>query len=389
VKTIPPDMVHAHNLDGNAERAALINREILQLCVLLLVAVATFFLTRAVAASNRDMSLRDAAEWYRRGQQALQAGRFDEALEAFRRATVRNRTERTYVLALARTLAQHHDDDAARSVLLTLRESAPEDAEVNLELARVAARHDVAEALRFYHHALYAPWPVELAEERRRVRFELIRFLLAHNESGRALSELLAVTTDLRDEPAALVRAAQLFAETGDHLRAVEQFDRALRLAPDNGTALAGAGHSAFQLGKYALARNYLRRAPAGLKDVDAERTLVELVLSNDPLANRLGSAERLRRLLSDLHYARQRLATCLAGRAADQITDDERAFQHEAEALNSRLKPRSTPDQDTIEAGVDLVTRIEGHVVQACGRPTPFDRALVLIGRQYGFDQR
>ncbi len=387
VKTIPPDVVHEHSLD--AEHAALINREILQLCVLLLIAVATFFLTRAVAASNRDMSLRDAAEWYRRGQEALQAGRLDDALEAFRRATVRNRTEKTYALALARTLAQHHDDDSARSVLMTLRDSSPEDPEINLDLARVAARHDVTEAVRFYHNALYAPWPVELTEERQRVRFELIRFLLANNQSGRAMSELLAVTSDLRDEPAARLRVAQLFAETGDHLRALEQFDQALRLAPHNGAALAGAGHSAFQLGKYALARNYLRRAPAALKDVDTERTIVELVLSNDPLANRIGAPERLRRLTSGLDHARKRLSTCIAGRADGQITNDEHAFRHEVEAFARRLKPRSIPDQDTIEAGVDLVARIEGHVVDTCGRPTPLDRALVLIGRQYGFDQR
>src|SRR5919197_3835609 len=145
VKTIPPDVVHVEKLEGTAERAALIYREILQLGFLGLIAVATFFLTRAVAASNRDMFLRDAAEWYRRGQQALQVGRLDDALEAFRRATVRNRTEKTYALALARTLALHHDDEAARSVLMTLKEATPEDAEINLDLARVAARHDVNE----------------------------------------------------------------------------------------------------------------------------------------------------------------------------------------------------------------------------------------------------
>ena len=45
---------------------------------------------------------------------------------------------------------------------MTLRESEPEDREINLQLARLAAsRQDVTEALRFYHNALYAPWPNE------------------------------------------------------------------------------------------------------------------------------------------------------------------------------------------------------------------------------------
>lgn len=376
----------SHTLDSTA---ALVHREFLQLGILIVIAIAAFFLTRAVAASNRDMSLQDAAEWYRRGQQALDAGRVDDAVEAFRRATARSRTDKNYLLALARALTLDHDDEEARSVLLTLRESAPEDAEINLELARlVADRQDVTEALRFYHNALYAPWPAELTDARRRVRVELIRFLLAHNQSGRALSELLAVSTDLPDQAAAHLQVAQLFAQAGDQNHALDQFQRALRLSPDHGMALAGAGQSAFQLGRYALARTYLRRAPADQDNVTT-REVVERVLSSDPLANRIGSTERRRRLISDLNYARQRLATCFAGRAGGQTTDDELALQHEADAFKARLPPSAALDQDTIEGGVDLLDRIASHVIQACGSPTPFDRALVLIGRQHGSDTR
>jgi tetratricopeptide (TPR) repeat protein len=197
------------------------------------------------------MRLRDAAEWYRRGRAAIAAGKLDDAIEALRRAVVRNRTDKTYVLALARALALNHAGDAARSELLALRDAAPEDPDVNLELARLAAeRGDVAEATRFYHNALYAPWPSELADLRRRVRLELIRFLLDHDESGRAAAELLAVSADLPDEPGARVQVAQLFARAGDYDHALQQFEQALRLDPADGAALAGAGRSAFRLGK-------------------------------------------------------------------------------------------------------------------------------------------
>src|SRR6266700_3057139 len=83
------------------ERATFIHHEIFQLGALILVAVAAFLVTRAVAASNRDMRARDAAEWFRRGQQAMQSGALDTAVEALRRATVRNREDRNYALALA------------------------------------------------------------------------------------------------------------------------------------------------------------------------------------------------------------------------------------------------------------------------------------------------
>ena len=55
------------------ERSALIHREIFQLAALVVIAVAAFLVTRAVAASNRDMSLRDAAEWFRRGSRRCRA----------------------------------------------------------------------------------------------------------------------------------------------------------------------------------------------------------------------------------------------------------------------------------------------------------------------------
>ena len=376
--------------NDNAEHAAFIHREILQLNVLFLIAVATFFLTRALAANNRNMNLRDAAEWYQRGQRAVAGGRLDEAIEAFRRAAVRNRTDKTYVLALARALALDHDDEAARGALLTLRDSAPEDAEVNLELARLAARNqDVTEALRFYHNALYAPWPAELSEARRDVRLELIRFLLDHNQPGRALAELAAASADVPDEPAAHLQVAQLLVRAGDYDHALQQFQQALRRDPDNRAALAGAGRAAFELGRYALARTYLRRAPSELDEVATTRGVTDLVMARDPLANRIGSIERRRRLTSDFTYARQRLMACATGHIPAGATGDESALQEEAGQFEDRLRRSSVLEQDTIEAGVDLVYRLAQRINQACGPPTALDRALLLIGREHGGDAR
>src|SRR6202049_1625270 len=178
--------------DGTDEPSKRIHREILQRALLIAVAVAAFFITRAIAANNRDMSLRDAAEWYERGQRQLDAGDADAAIDSFRRATVKHRDEKRYVLALARALASTRQYDTARSALLTLRESAPEDPDINLQLARLAAdRQDVTEAINYYHHALYAPWPTDQIDARRRARLELIRFLLPHDQANRALSELV------------------------------------------------------------------------------------------------------------------------------------------------------------------------------------------------------
>ena len=371
-------------------RVDLIHREILQLCLLIAVAVAAFFLTRAVAASNHNLSLRDGSEWYERGEQALQTGRVGDAIDSFRRAAVRNRGERRYVLALARALELKGDTEAARAALLALRESAPEDAEINLEVARLAAqRRDVTEALRYYHSALYAPWPLEQTAARRQVRFELIQFLLTHHQTSRALSELLALNSDLPDDVDVHVKVAQLFAQAGDDRQALDQYVIALRTAPDNGDGLAGAGLAAFQLGDYSLARTYLGRAREHDPNVRSTAELVDLILTNDPLASRIGANARGHRLVSGFSYAEQRLNRCLEQRASGETSQEEVELQREARNFEAELRPSAVRDQDTVEGGVELMARIERHVARACPPETPLDRALILIGRLHGADGR
>jgi tetratricopeptide (TPR) repeat protein len=362
----------------------------IQLGVLMVVAVGAFFITRAVAANNRAMSLRDAAEWYRRGQEQIAARQLDAAVDSFRRAAVRNRDEKRYALALADALTRKGEYDAARDALLALREAAPEDHDINLLLARLSAeRSDVTEALRFFHNALYAPWGSDEAEARRQVRFELIRFLLTHDQRSRALSELVALATDLPEESPLHLDVAELFVAADDPVHALDQFERALRLSPDSRQALAGAGLAAFRTGDYPLARTYLHRAPEDAKGVKPTLELVDLVLSNDPLASRLGMAERRRRLEIDVAYARDRLMACLEQRPGAQTAEDSVAIQAEAQAFTESVRRQQVLDQDTVEAGVDLIERVQRMVTQLCGSPTPLDQALLLIGRRYGGSSR
>jgi tetratricopeptide (TPR) repeat protein len=236
---------------------------------------------------------------------------------------------------------------------------------------------------------LSGPDTVDQADARRRVRFELIAFLLTHDQTSRALSELLAMNTDLPDDLALRLEVGQLFAKAGDHGHALDQFQRALRVAPGSHEALAGAGEAAFQLGDYALARTYLRQLPAEVNDVRDTRDLVELVLSNDPLAKRIGSAERRRRLAADFSYAEQRVSTCLGQRTNGQLTDEELALQTEVRAFEKALKPGAILEQDTVETGVDLIDRMERRIVQLCGPLTTFDHALALIGSKHGAGAR
>jgi Tfp pilus assembly protein PilF len=383
-------MSSSNRADGSDE-SSLIRQEIVKLVVLIAATVAAFFVTRAIAANNRDTSLRDAAEWYQRGLGQLHAGEPDAAIDSFRRAAGKNRSEKRYVLALARALGSTRQNEAARSALLGLRESAPDDPDINLQLARLAAdRQDVTEALRYYHNALYAPWPTDQIEAERRVREELISFLLSHDQANRALSELVALASDLPDDAAAHVEVGRLFSSAGDSSHALDQFQRALRLAPDSSAALAGAGHAAFELGDYPQARKYLRKAPEEMVSVKETLELVDLVLSSDPLAARIGSSARRRRLVDNLSYADERLGACIAKPTGGQPPADSPALLEEAEAFRMQLIKSTILEEDTIESGIELIDRLEREVVRSCPPPSLLDRALLLVGQQHhGVDQR
>ena len=366
------------------ERSAFIHQEILKLAVLIALAIAAFFVTRAIAASNRSTAERDASEWYARGERALADGDSPRAVEAFRHASVIKRGDRQYTLALARALVVTHEDDAAERALLGLRESIPEDPDVNLELARLATtRGDTNAALRYYHYALYALWPAEQTDGRRGVRLELIRFLMATNQSSRAESELVALASDLPNTLARHLEVGDLFLAVGDNPRALDQFEQALGLARQDETALAGAGRAAFGTGDYERAQRYLRDLPNPSGELRDMRALVDLVVGADPLAARIGSSARWQRLTEALAHLTQRLEACSA-RSGDIPAPVLLPLAEETAAFTNGLAHDHALESDTIENGLELVNRGEQAVTSACPPADTLDRALMLIAARH-----
>jgi tetratricopeptide (TPR) repeat protein len=372
--------------DPESERASLVHREFLQLGVLIAIAVLAFLGTRAFAIHTATRNTADARESYARGQDRLAAGEVDLAVDAFRHALALNRSERQYALALSDALISRRDYDSARSLLLAWRAGAPEDPVINLHLARLAAtRQDVTEALRFYNNVLYAPVDGEGDAARPALRVELAQFLLAQHQAPRAVSELL-VAEDRAASPEFHLTLARLFAEAGETGRALEHYEAVLGTERNNALALAGAGNASFHLRNYAEAERYFDRArPLGAPLGD-EAEITSLVLGDDPLAARLSSSERRRRLQSLLVYAADRLAAC-SGTAAPAPADAAPAAD---DAITSRLERFTTTaskgrlDAETLESGMGLVSEAVDTARRVCP-PTARDRAIALILERHG----
>jgi tetratricopeptide (TPR) repeat protein len=337
---------------------------------------------------------------YAQGLTATAAGRYDDGIAAFRAALTCDPTNSQYQLSLARALRDSNDPrrlDEAESYLIALWERAPQDASVNLALARVAAhRGFIEDAVRYYHNAMYGVWNSDADANRNRARIELIQFLLNKSARAQADSELIALTTSLPQDAAAHLQAAQLFTQAQDYAGALQQYEEALRLAPTSAAAMAGAGEAAYGSGNYTIAQRYLRAAVnANREDANSRQLLAstDLVLRSNPFHSHISDAERNRRITAAFAQAEQRLTEC-ARQTGINLNPTDSSPSSSASALSNlqarwtTVKPglsqlQSPGETDLPDAAMDVVFQIEQQTATACGPPQGLDLALLLISQK------
>ena len=367
-----------------------LNRELLLLIALGVIAIGVFAFTKRMAAKEQQLDARIAAIWYDDGERQLSSGKVERAIESFRKATTDALGNRTYTLALATALAAGNHDAEAEQTLVRLRESEPENAEINLQMARLAAkRGEVDDAVHYYRNALYGRWTgSEVDEQKRQVRAELIRFLLGRQARNIALSELIILEGDLPPSAAAHVEVARLFLQAGDPQHALKNYAAAIDLDKNNVDALTEAGETAFSLGDYQEADRYLKAALEVKPEAGKARQLLamtEMVLSGDPLEPHLTRQERQQRLLQGFDHAHRRLEGCLTQTSDSQEIAQLGALKEQAIALEPELRSGRPPDIELTRSGMELIYKIEKATSAACGQPQDLDQALLLIGQKHG----
>ncbi len=325
------------------------------------------------------------------------AGRYDDAIAAFRAALTCDPSNSQYQLSLARALRDSNDPrrlDEAESYLITLWQRTPQDAAVNLALARVAAhRGSIEDATRYYHNAMYGVWNSDPDINRSKARIELIQFLLKKSAPDKAESELMALATSLPPDPAAHLQAAQLFEPAGDYAGALAQYEEVLRLEPGNPLALTGAGMAAYHSGKYATAQGYLRPAVnANPQDANIRELLAtsDLILHANPFQRHISDAERNRRIAAAFAQAEKRLTEC-AQQAGVDLKIPATVTTSPLSSLQSRwmaAKPdlahlSSAAETDLPDSIMDVVFQIEQQTSAICGPPQGLDLALLLISQK------
>jgi tetratricopeptide (TPR) repeat protein len=352
-----------------------------------------------------------ATDWSARGASDLQASRAGAALVAFQTALIYAREDvsdaemQLYELHLVDALIAGGHDDEARSYLLDLRSNEPGRGQLNLELARLAAKEGDDEAAKgYYDSAINGLWDgnaQQVANSRRAARLELYQYLTQRGEKAAAQSVLLAVAAALPADADLHAKVGQIMLDAGEAQLALEQFQEALRLDPHNNAALLGAGTTAFQLGDDRAAEHYLEQAlrdrPSNDPRLQQSLAIAKAAGELDPFQTGLALPARASRAASSYQLATRRLTECASAEgisltssrnpAAGQgrTSPDLQKLYEQVQSMSAYAHEVALErEPGRIEALMNLVFAIEATVTNECGTPARAeDAALSRIAKR------
>lgn len=359
-----------------------------------LLIVILFFITGGVARGYHVKLHELAGQWFEAGEKHLNTGNADAALADFRNALVYEPEDPRIQFRLTQALIADGRYEEARSYLLGMLAHSPSDAPVNLALARIAARSGTeADALRYYHGAIYGVWPNDLEANRLNARFELSRMLIARGDGSDADGELIALATEIPQQGGAPLheQTGELFLRAGDVTRALEEFRLALAGPHVPSGALRGAGLTAYQMGDFRIAQRYLERAYREKRndpEVGAALETTRLILAWDPEAPGLTYVQRRERARHDLAQAIARVESCAKNAGLD-LTNKGTGSTTDLAAEYARAKNAQAGISDRIlvqhpenlETAINLIFEIESTATQTCGESSGLDHALEILG--------
>ena len=388
------------NTAGEASPRILSRELVLLLCVLALVAMFALTALFSRLYHRKVHTLADAmfAQGEADEQAAQQmdgqarAAQFKLALTDYRNALAYNPSNPLFQFHLAKALSAAGRGEEARSYLLNLLSESPGSGEVNLELARVAARNNsMADAMRYYQGAIYGEWDADPIGMRWRVRRELCEFLLSRGAVKQAAPEVIALAQNTpADDPARLKIVAEMLLRTQQWNRALDAYHTLLAADPNDEDSRAGAGLAAFELGQYMTAMQDFDRLPRERReqpDLANRFELTRQILAADPFLSGLSSEARAQRAANALALAQTRAETCArqTGQSLEQTppqTDLQRLYQQSEETQKDWTLRYLQRFPDRLDAAMAYVFSVENAVAAACGEPQGDDRALWLLGR-------
>lgn len=320
---------------------------------------------------------------YESGLRLLQADRANEAVEAFRKAHVLERSNLTYELQLVAALTAAGKTSEAEPLANEVLDADRNDGAANLVVARLRLKErKIDDAKAYFHRAIYGEWPQDAEAHRIAARLELIDLLVKLNQKRELLAELLPLEEEAANNPAVQARVARLFLIAGSPSRAGEVYRDLIREQPQQADWYAGLGETELELGDFRGAHSELSAAVARKPhdvEIKAKLQLASTLAGLDPTPRWLPAAEKYKRTMRIVEAAQQDLERCIQSRSAG-ATDEEQELLQQAEAIMKRPTPAHATNELS-EQALSLAQKIWQARSNACGPATaPDEEALRLI---------
>jgi tetratricopeptide (TPR) repeat protein len=346
---------------------------------LVVLAIAALWIADTFLARIEDADSQAQAErFFQQGRDLLKRGQNKQAIERIEDAIAIQRTNRRYLQALAEAQYAAGRFDDSQATLSDLLASDPTDGVSSLWMARIAAEEGrFADAVSYFHRAIYGHWYEHESENRRRARFELIDFLAKHNSKEELLAELLPVQDYAPKDLQTHIRLGKLFLTAGSPARASDEFHEVLHDDSSNAAAHEGIGEADFARGNYRAAQHDFQTALRLAPNDQTTRQRLELcneLLLLDPTLRGLDAEERYRRSVKLVELTLAEVNKC----TANNTPELQALFDKAAVAMETKVKPAH--QNEAAEANLDLAAQLWQLRKKECKAVPAADSPLTLV---------
>ncbi|HEY6989711.1 MAG TPA: tetratricopeptide repeat protein [Bryobacteraceae bacterium] len=351
--------------------------------IIAFVIAALAFIDSALEKAEQSDLESQAQQAHTQGAQLVKQGKLDPAIELLRKAHTLERADTLYELDLIDALIAAKRSDDAEPLMNEILLREPDDGRANLSAARLALeKGKSADAISYYHRAIYGDWPQSAPAHRMAARMQLIHLLAVERRKQELLAELLPIEEEAKANIPIQRELGHLFLFAGSPNRAAEAYRAMIDRDPKDADAHSGLGEAELEMGDYRKAHaafvaalRYKPHDSSIQKQVDLSNALNDL----DPTPRRLASIEKYRRSIHILQLAYDNLNACLAQHSGAQSADAGQALSTARDALAA--KPPSHASNELSESVLGIAEKTWQARVAVCGASvSPDDDALRLL---------
>jgi tetratricopeptide (TPR) repeat protein len=328
---------------------------VLLVAVIAILFAADTFLVKASQAESKA----DAVRSFAQGKSLFARGDYSAALDSIQNALSLERDNRDYSRTFAEVQLAAGKVPDAEATLTDLLQNDSDDGLSSLIMARALAKQGrYADAVSYYHRAIYGHWDQDPAGNRRKARFELIDYLAGHDARQDLLAELLAIEDQATAGHDTSLHIARLFLAAGSPTRAADLFRAILRDNPADVDALVGLGEAEFANGDYRAAQREFSTAlhlDPDNREATQRQGLCDEVLALDPSLRGLGAAERFERSRKLVELTWNAASQCFNSTPPNLPQQD--LLDRGGKALKERV--RISTESEQTETNLDLAEQL------------------------------